>query len=58
MLGEQANDARRPFAPAAMNEISSDAAVAKFGSRAHVGDRAPAKAFCLQQLSNQQVHST
>ena len=27
MLGEQANDARRPFAPAAMNEISSDAAV-------------------------------
>jgi hypothetical protein len=47
MLGEQANDARRPFAPAAMNEISSDAAVAKFGIRAHVGDRAPAKAFCL-----------
>ena len=58
MLGEPANDARRPFALAAINEISSDAAVAKFGSRAHFGDRAPAKAFCLQQLSNQQAHST
>jgi hypothetical protein len=44
--------------PAAMSEISSDAAAAKFGSRVHVGDRAPANAFCLQQLSNQQAHST
>ena len=33
MTGEPANDARLPFPPAAMNEISSDAAVTKDPSR-------------------------